>query len=73
MKKILVLGAVVALLVSALVLVSCNLNCPGGGNSGSAGGCKADFLIMNLRECSDECITRQFNKSPVSLSFSCDC
>ena len=71
MKKILLLGVVVAMLAFGLVLMSCTF-CPGGRTVSSPGDCRGSRTTGIVLQCEDTCITVQSGKS-AQINFYCDC
>ena len=78
MKKFFVLGLVAVALSAGLMLTSCS-KCPGGGNTSSKGDCKVSIsslgITSNLKVCSDNCIGSQISKDGVNMksSYKCNC
>jgi len=77
MKKgrILAIAVVVLMVVGALVLASCGLGCPGGGNVSEAGNCRGTSSYGSVywyhNSCSRGCIMDRATVSGTSLSCNC--
>jgi len=58
-NKAFIIVLVSVILAGAMVLIGCDLGCPGDGTSGGANNCKYTLYAANYYQCTDSCITDQ--------------